>query len=57
MADLMEIDNNHDRNLIREQQKTFGTVEKIFRDEISRYPRYETNTLICCDDEHEAELL
>jgi hypothetical protein len=52
----MEIDNTN-QNLIREQQMTFGTVEKMFRDEISNHPRYEQNTVICCDEEHENELI
>lgn len=53
----MEIDNTTDKKIIRENQMTFGTVEKLFRDEISNHPRYEQNTVICCDEEHENELI
>ena len=40
-----------------QKQYIFGTVEKIFKRHIGKYPKTEINGVICCDEEQENEMI
>lgn len=52
----MEIDNTQFLNR-KQQENNFQTIEKIFRDQISKYPDIERTINICCDDDIESSFI
>ena len=52
----MKIDNTQFLNR-KQQENNFQTIEKIFRDQISKYPDIERTINICCDDDIESSFI
>ena len=52
----MKIDNTQFLNR-KQQENNFQTIEKIFRDKISKYPDVEQRISICCDKDEEESLI